>query len=326
MSSRLSASLRLCAILLVASPTLGAEPLVWKWKVGDAPRYVMTQTMRMSMDAGAAGETTGSMRQDTLMQWKVDSVEPNGEAKLTVQTERVVMQNEGPGGQSFTYDSESQDPPMGMAALVAPVYEAVVEHPVYLTMQPSGELKEIKLSDELKAAFDRLPGGAVSGDMAVQTIRQMVVELPKEPLAVGDQWTNTVNFDTPGMGSVKVETTYTYDGPGEIEGNMYEAFTPKVAETALDKQRQAVEIETKDSTGEILFDREKGRVYSSRVIREMQVRMKSGEQETVNTIEQAVELRELGKDENPTLGAAAEEEAAEEEAEASPTEEPAATK
>ena len=315
-----SASLRLCAILLAASPALGAEPLVWKWQEGDTARYLMTQTMRMSTDAGAAGETKGSMRQDTLMQWEVESVEPGGEAKLTVQTERVVMRNEGAGGQSFTYDSDSDDPPMGMAALVAPVYEAVVEHPFHLTMQPSGELTEITLSDELKAAFDRLPGGAVSGDMAAQGVKHLVMKLSGEPLAVGDQWTNTVEFITPGMGPLKVLTTYTYDGPQQVENHTYEAFTPKRVQAPLDDQASFVDIETKESTGEVLFDREKGRVFRSHLLQKSEVRLKDDDQDAPNRIEQTIDLRELGKDETPTLGAPAKEEA-----EAKPPEEPAVT-
>ena len=137
MFNRLSASLRLCAILLVAGPALGAEPLVWKWKEGESVRYLTTQSTRSSVDGGPAGTAETSMREDTIVKWTPIEVMEDGSAKLEIQTERVVMHNKGQQGQDFTYDSDSGDPPAGMAALVTPMYEALLEHPFTMTMLPS---------------------------------------------------------------------------------------------------------------------------------------------------------------------------------------------
>lgn len=321
MFSRLSASLRLCAILLAASPALGAEPLVWKWQKGDVARYLMTQSMEMDIKAGPAGAATTTMQQEMLMDWEVEEVTEDGVATIEQRVERVVMQNQAGAGQAFKYDSDSDDPPAGMAALVAPAYEAMVEHPFQMLMRPSGEVVEVTLSEELSKALDNLPGGAVSGEMVKQMSQQASLKFPSEPLAVGDKWTSTAEVPSPALGKMKVHTTYTYDGPREVDGKTYEAFTPAIAmELAGDAGTTAIEFDTKESTGEILFDREKGRVYRSRVLQTIDIRVKIGENEIVNTMKQAVELRELAKDETPTLGAPAEEEA-----EATPTEEPAAT-
>lgn len=321
MNPHVSASLRLCAILLVASPAIGAEPLTWKWKAGDKVRYRMTQSMGMAIQAGPAGEVSTAMSQDVLMGWKVEKVADDGAATISQQVERIVMRNKGNAGQGFDYDSDSEDPPAGMAALVAPVFEAMVEHPFRVTMRPSGEATEFQLSDELSKALDRLPGGAVSGDMVTQMSQQSMLKFPAEPLAVGDKWTNTAEVTSPAIGEMKVHTTYTYDGPREVDGRQYEAFTPSIQMEAAGEESQIpMKYETKESTGEILFDRQKGRLFRSRLLQTIEVRVKVGDREIVNTVDQTVEMRELGEDETPTLDAPAEEEA-----EATPTEEPAAT-
>ncbi|QDV79463.1 hypothetical protein K2D_30780 [Planctomycetes bacterium K2D] len=335
MLSRISACWRLCAIVLVASPVLvassarGAEPLVWKWQKGDAARYLMTQSMGMTIQAGAGGQAETSMQQDMLMDWAVEDVSEDGAAVVEQRVERIVMQNKAGAGQEFKYDSDSEDPPAGMAALVAPAFDAMVAHPFQMTMLPTGEITEVTLSDELSKALDNLPGGAVSSDMIKQMSQQASLKFPTEPLAVGDKWTTTAEVTSPAIGKMKVHTTYTYDGVREVDGKTYEAFTPAIEmELGENKGPMAIDFDTKESTGEILFDREKGRVFRSRVLQTVDIRVKMGENEIVNSMKQAVEMRELGKDETPTLGAPAEEEAevdTETDSEATPTEEPAAT-
>ncbi|CAE7484169.1 unnamed protein product, partial [Symbiodinium sp. CCMP2456] len=250
------------------------------------------------------------MQQDMLMDWAVEDVSEDGAAVVEQRVERIVMQNKAGAGQEFKYDSDSEDPPAGMAALVAPAFDAMVAHPFQMTMLPTGEITEVTLSDELSKALDNLPGGAVSSDMIKQMSQQASLKFPTEPLAVGDKWTTTAEVTSPAIGKMKVHTTYTYDGVREVDGKTYEAFTPAIEmELGENKGPMAIDFDTKESTGEILFDREKGRVFRSRVLQTVDIRVKMGENEIVNSMKQAVEMRELGKDETPTLGAPAEEEA-----------------
>ncbi|TWT99775.1 hypothetical protein Pla108_07180 [Botrimarina colliarenosi] len=300
MNSHCSASLRLCAILIAVTPAIGAEPLVWKWAPGDSDRYQVVQTMRMTVDAGPAGEVTSSMRQDMVMRWTVEDVDADGVARISQGAERIVMKNRGPMGQDFTYDSDSDEPPAGMAALVAPMYDAMVEHPFVVTMRPSGEITEVVLSDDLSKAFDRLPGNVVSGDFVAQMTKEAVVSFPTEPLAVGDQWTATTPLELPPLGEMKVVTTYVYEGTRDVEGRTYEAIKPSV-QIEIPPGQANVRLETKDADGEILFDREQGRVFRSRFVQSMVVRVTTDQGEIANGIKQAIELRQLGEGESLSL-------------------------
>lgn len=289
-------------VLLLAPVLQGEEPLVWKWAEGDTARYLMTQTMRMTVDAGPAGEVTSEMRQDLVMNWRCVGQTEEGAYQVEQSTERVVISNKTSMGQGFHYDTDDEDPPAGMAALVSPVFQAMVESPFTVTMKPSGEFVEVSFSDELARALDRLPGGAVSSDMVTQMAKQSSLQFPEDALAVGDQWTNTATVESPQTGPMEVLTTYVYNGPRSADGAEYEAFTPAVQITSSGNPQGAeVEIDTTDSTGEVLFDRDAGRLFRSRLLQTMDVVVRLGEQQVANQVEQGVELRCLAEGESPTI-------------------------
>jgi hypothetical protein len=290
-------------LALFATAAAAAEPLVWKWAQGDSSRYLMTQSMSMSMNAGPVGKVESQMTQSMLMEWVADAVDESGEAKVRQKTDRIVMNTTGPMGQGFTYDSASDDAPVGMAAMVAPMFDAMVDGDFLLTMLPSGEVTAVELSDELREAFDKLPGGAMSSKSIEQMSKQGSLKFPATPLEVGQEWTNTAVIEAPQIGPMKVETTYKYLGPKQVGGRTLEAFEPRVTITPPEGGAQAVKtsIETKGSSGEILFDRAKGRVVKSQVRQQMEVRVEVGGQTMVNTIDQTVEMRALADGEEPDL-------------------------
>ncbi|QDT69663.1 hypothetical protein MalM25_26020 [Planctomycetes bacterium MalM25] len=313
-----SATLRLGAILVFASQALAEEPLVWKWAEGDTTRYLMTQSMEMAMNAGPAGQINTTSETATLMRWTVDSgPDESGACRLRQGVERVVMQSVAPMGQGFNYDSDDGDPPAGMAALVAPMFEAMIENDFLATMLPNGKITDVELSDELAQAFDRLPGGAMSSDMVKQMSQQGAMQFPNEPLVLNDHWTITNEVQAPQMGPMKVATTYTYKGPRRVDGRRLEVFAPSIEmeSTGGEDQQFDVTIKTKSSDGEILFDAELGRLVSSKVSQEMDVIVKVGDREIVNQIVQNIELRSVAEDETPEMGiqASVEEGPAEEE-------------
>lgn len=290
-------------MLLIVSPAIAAEPIVWKWAAADSARYQLTQTTKMTVNAGSAGTVANSSRQDTLIRWSVDGTPADGPTKLRQATERVVVKHTDSMGQGFAYDSSDEDPPAGMAALVAPMFEAMIENDMLLTMLGTGEITGVEMSEELAEAFERLPGGAVSGEMVTKMTKQNAVSFPAKPLEVGDQWTTVKEVETPQIGTMKVSTTYTYDGPREIEGRQFEAFTPVVAIERVGEGPSGVEatIETKEAVGELLFDREAGRLHTSSIAQIMEVRVKLGDKELVNEVQQSIAMRRLDEGEGLSL-------------------------
>ncbi len=290
-------------LLLFSLPAGAAEPLKWKWSEGEETRYLMTQSMTMSMDAGGAGAIESTTHQQMLLRWRVGEVRDEGDALITQSVDRIVMKTNGPMGQGFTYDSASEDPPVGMGAMVAPMLDTLVESDMQLTMAPTGELTEVQLSEELAEAFKRVPGGSTSADMLEQMVKKMAFQFPDAPLTEGKSWTKMATIRAPQMGKLEVETTYTYLGEKVIEGQTLETFS--VSETLRPVGRGQLEMEmtiaTRESTGQILFNRETGRLVRSRITQVMDVVVTIDEKEVTNRVEQTVEMRELDQKEEPVF-------------------------
>lgn len=298
--------LRLTVFMLLLTSSLASlavEPLHWKWAEGDEARYLMTQTMNMSIDAGQAGQIETSTRQQMLMNWKVDKVNTDGSTLMSQGVDRIVMKMTGPMGQGFTYDSDSDAPPVGMAVMISPIMDALVESDMQVTMLPSGKLTDIQLSEDLAEAFKRMPGGMISADMVTQMAEKAGLQFPDDQLFEGESWTITALIDTPQVGKMEVKTTYTYLGKKEGEGRVLEAFSPKIAIEFVGggPASLAMTFAISDSSGELLFDREAGRLVSSRISQVMDIFVTTGNQKVKNTIDQTVEMRELAPDEEPVL-------------------------
>ncbi|MGL4513765.1 MAG: DUF6263 family protein [Lacipirellulaceae bacterium] len=296
-------SIVLAALLALPCVASAAEPIAWEWAPGDSSRYVMTQSMTMSMNAGPAGAVESKTTQAMIMGWTADEVDAESAATLRQKTERIVMKTNGPMGQGFQYDSASDDAPVGMAAMVAPMFDALVSADFTLVMLPTGEITKVELSPELGEAFDKLPGGAMSAKMIEQMTKQGSLRFPERTVEVGEEWTNEAVIDTPQIGAMKVETTYKYLGPKEDGGRTLDAFSASVKITPPEAKNAAVAttIESKDSSGEILFDRDKGRVVRSTIRQLMEISVSVNGQKIVNTIDQTVEMRGLADDESPDL-------------------------
>ncbi|MEN0109400.1 MAG: hypothetical protein AAF805_01640, partial [Planctomycetota bacterium] len=170
----------------------------------------------------------------------------------------------------------------------------------------TGEVTDVELSDKLAEAFNRLPGGAVSADMVKQMAQQGLPNFPTASLEIGDSWATTKRVESPKMGTMVVTTTYRYDGPREADGRALEAFTT-TTDVAPDTEAgpAPLEVETVDSTGELLFDPAAGRLVSSTSDQRMNVTVPVPGGSVTSEMRQSFELRELAAGEGLTLAESA---------------------
>lgn len=303
---------RTSLLLLLTCPALayGAEPLVWKWEEGESRRYKMTQTMQMTIDAGPAGQMQTENQSTMSMVWKAKEVKPDGAAVVQQQVERAVMSMNAPMGQSMSYDTSSKEPPTGMAAMMAPMLDAMVSAPVLMTMKPTGEITDVKLPDEFDKAFKNLPGGVDMQSVVEQSTQQGFVAFPVEPIEVGHTWVREATVTTPQMGELVATSTFTYNGPKEVDGRQFESIGVKLDMAAGENGapgQMDIDYETTASDGEILFDREAGRIVSSILQSDTDIKVNVGGQSIVNQMSQTVRLEAIDADEEVDFGVEAEE-------------------
>lgn len=296
-----------CLLLLFASaaaPIQAAEPLTWKWTEGDTTRYLMTQSMQMTIMPAPGQEFKTKSLQKMLMTWNVGGQDEQGATKIDQSLDRIVMSSDGPMGQSFDYDSQDEEAPAGMAAMVAPMFDAMVKDGFTISMLPNGKIVDVQLSEGLAEAFKRLPGGSMSADMVTQMSQNGSLVFPDRELSPGDNWTQETGVNTPQIGKMTVTTTYTYNGTEQVDGRELESFTPQIEIGTGDSAPTAagmpkLDFSTRGSSGKLLFDRETGRLVSSELNQEMEINVTVGEKSFTNVMEQTVAMRELKAGEEP---------------------------
>jgi hypothetical protein len=257
--------------------------LRWKFKVGEKLDYNMVQEMQMTASSTAPPqETKTSMRQEMNMTWDVQGVDDkSGEAVIRQKFDRVKMTMQTPFG-GFDYDSKSEEAPTGLGAMIAPMYKAMTEGEFEITMTSRGEVKDVKIPEQVLTALKNSPNAAAMGDMAnadgfKKMISQGALVLPKDPPKKGDTWTTKVEMKNPAVGTQTVETTYRYDGTKDIKGTKFAMIKPQLKmefgnqaaakegqpQQPAAQQNPQMKIKEQTSDGEVLFNIPAGRLQST---------------------------------------------------------------
>ena len=298
-----------CSMLIVSSwrPMLAEEaPLLWKFSVGDEHHYRMIQNMEMEMTLGAGERKIETVLQQTLdMTWKIEQVNEQGLATLIQTVERVRMDMQAPGQPAMHYDTDSDDPPAGFAAMLVPLFKAMTTEPFRITITPRGEIKTLEVPEALSKAMQSTPGAAMMGDMFSDAgfrkmIQQSSLILPEpKDLEPGYEWTTEAEMKNGQFGQLNAETTYTYLGPREVAEKPLEVFKFALKlEFGEGPGGVQMDVVDQESNGEILFSREAGRLASSKLQQEMEIKISAAGQDMKQKMVQTMVFERIEK--NPT--------------------------
>ncbi|MCC7476154.1 MAG: hypothetical protein IT425_12225 [Pirellulales bacterium] len=303
------------------------EKLRWKFEVGQKLDYVMVQEMKMMGSGGAVGQINTTLRQEMDMIWDVQGVDKKtGEAVIKQKFDRMKIKMTTPYG-TFEYDSKSDAPPTGLAAMIAPMYKAMTKDEFEITMTSRGEIRDVRIPDGVLDAIKSSPGAAQLGDIASEAgFRKMMSQgslvLPEAAPKKGDTWSTKIEMNNPVAGGKQsVETTYTFEGTREVEGVTYAVIKPslkmeietkkaekpeekkpaesddkKPAETTKKEsppQTPAIEmnIAEQESTGEVLFNIRNGRLSSTTLNQKVTIEATIGGQKKSQKIEQLIDVK-----------------------------------
>jgi Family of unknown function (DUF6263) len=296
-------------MLAPASRASAQEELRWKFAQGQKLDYNMVQDMKMAAEGGPLGNMNTTMNQQMDMTWDVQEVKENGDAVIKQKFDRVKMKMTTPLG-GFEYDSQSKEPPAGLAAMLAPMYKAMTSGEFIITMTGRGEVKDVSVPEEMVNALKNSPGAAMMGDLATsegfkKMISQGALVLPEGKPKKGEEWSTTVAINNPVAGKQTVETTYRYEGTKEIEGTTYAVIRPELKmdfgagdENQNPDQPQQpqqpnvkMEIAEQSSEGEVLFNIKEGRLHSSELKQNVTIDVTAGGQAMKQKIEQKIVVK-----------------------------------
>jgi hypothetical protein len=297
---RLSASsLSACVLAVLGSalfvaPADAAEPVVWKFKIGEGNHYRMTQKMTIDIQMGDGASETQDITNVIDMSWIAHEVNDDGSARLTQTIDRMRMTIAPKGRDKVEFDSKTTDEPQGFAAMVAPLFGELSRAKFKLTMSQRGKVSDVEVPESLVAALAASPGAAAMGDLATakgleNTMSRMSLEMP-ETLEQGTTWTSTSEMSNPALGKQTIAITYKYVGPREKEGAIFEAFEPTLEITFAGGAATAT-IEEQKSSGEVLFNRTAGRLESTKLDHTMKLKLVVAGQTLNQTLTQSNEMQ-----------------------------------
>jgi hypothetical protein len=202
-------------------------------------------------------------------------------------------------GQKAQIDTAAKEDPQGSAALLAPLVKALTGNSFIVTMTPRGKVTDVKVPEAIAEALKNQPGAAQMGDLATaegfkKLVSQAAFVLP-EKLDPGAEWSAKTEAALEAIGTQTATTTYRYEGLKEVDGKPLERFTAKV-NVKFSGGQVPVEVTRQESSGEILFNREAGRLEASHIELETDMKTTMGEEVAVQKVDQTVDVKWLPED------------------------------
>ncbi|MGD9633774.1 MAG: DUF6263 family protein [Pirellulales bacterium] len=288
------------------------EPIRWKFTAGEVLDFSMDQDMNMNIQAGPAAQMTTTAEQTMNMSWNIKSVDDAGNAEIEQRFKRIQLKMTVPGGQGLVYDTDSTEPAVGMAAMIAPTMEAMTAGSFTFKMTPRGEISDVKFSEELQKAIKGGPGGEAAGaEQFKSMVSQVAFVLPENAPKPGETWKTTVTVNNPAGGNQTVDTTYTFDGTREADGTTFAVIKPSMNMQLAKNPMMEMKMKEQKTDGEVLFDLKAGRLHSMSVNLNITLDMIAQQMTMPGTIDQKIEVKVTPGDakaaEAPTQPAAAKE-------------------
>lgn len=187
--------------------------------------------------------------------------------------------------------------------MLVPLFKALTAAPFQVTMTPRGEITQVELPEAVAEALKNQPGAPQMGELATadgfkKLVGQASFVLP-EKLEPGMEWTARTESQLPAVGTQTAVTTYRYEGPKEVDGVPLEAFSARLS-LSFAGGELPVTVTNQESVGEILFNRQEGRLESSTMDMLTDLKITAAGQEV--RIEQNVDMHWLPEDaESPSL-------------------------
>ena len=181
--------------------------------------------------------------------------------------------------------------------MVAPIYDALTKGEFKFTMTARGEIKNVKVADEVLEALKNSPGAAMLGDMATaEGLQRMIVKwalvLPEKVPKPGETGGHASKLKSPAGGEQIVESSYRYEGTKEIDGRTFAVFRAGAGNhVCRESGSRTTKVKEQESTGEILFDVEAGRLHSATLKRSLTMDVTVAGQTVEQKVKQTVEVK-----------------------------------
>jgi hypothetical protein len=259
------------------SPAVNAGPqLAWKFKKDQVLTYVVEQHTQMKMKRG---DVVRELTQSTILDASLKTIETTATgAKLTYSLDRVQMKVLDPGGAPMEYDSDKSDAPTQLPAPMLAVLETLLKVDVPFQADPRGGFTDIVYPEKLEKTIAELgPQASMAEQFSrsglEQSIRQLLVSLPKSAVDSETPWQSSATFAMGQLGSLQYDYTHTYGGPATVADKPLEkiAVVTNITVKKSDAPGPNIGLEVEEAKGTIHFDAAAGHVATQDNLLKMQL-------------------------------------------------------
>ncbi len=261
----------LVVALLLALPfaaTASAQTTL-RWKFAPEQKFQVACHQNTEVTTSISGKAQKAYLEMTMeLDWEVDDV-ANDVATITQSFTRLAIKTSAPQADAISYDTSSATQPTGAAKELAAGIKPLIGAKFTVKMDARGDVKEVHLTDEAQQALTALPADSqlkqvLSPAGLTQLFRLGGGVLPEQAVSAGDTWQAPSQTETP-YGKLSQETTFTYNGPSTIAGQILHKISMASTGEFAPKADAVVKIEIKEQTtsGQMLFDSEAGYVTTA---------------------------------------------------------------
>lgn len=277
LQSRSFIALLVLAGFAMTAPAQDTLDLKWKFEKGKVfYQEVTTKTEQkikvMGMDVAQNQEQT------FIFSWTPEKQDDKDKSWVVKQKIEGLKMNIDIGGQKITYDSTKET---NTANPLSDFFKALVGAEFTLTISADGRVTDIKGKDEfvkklvqVNPQMEPLLKQILSDDALKQMADPAFAVVPDKPKKKGESWERKSTLNIGPIGSYDNTYKYTLEGTDEKDKNLAKIkvqttlkYIPPVdtATQQLPFKVKNAKLETKDATGEVIFDIAKGRVVSSKM-------------------------------------------------------------
>ena len=262
-------------VALIGVSVYGQEAikLEWKFEKGKPFYQEMNTKTKQTMKIMAMDNITQNQDQTFYFSWTPEEQDKDKNWIVTQKIEGVKMDIEI-GGNKITYDSTN--PTASTGNPLADFFKALVGSQFKLTISPDMKVLKIEGRDafinqlvKANPQMEPLLKQILSEDALKQMADPAFASVPSGPVKKGQSWEKQSKLNMGPIGTYDTTYKYTYEGKegklDKIKVDTILNYKPPepTAAGSLPFKIKTAKLESKNATGTILFDAEKGRLDSS---------------------------------------------------------------
>jgi hypothetical protein len=252
------------AFASAGSSAAHAQTMRYQFKEKDKLVYAIEQKTKSTIEIAGA-KVDSDINADMSLQWEVVKVDRDGSAQVKIKMLRSKLVMENLLGKSEV-DSDSKDGPNdAIGKMLVPMNKAIAAMEVSATMLPTGELKDVKVSEATTKAMKAIPGAEQFGDLAhPDNFKDMIssIVFPTGAVVKGKSWSHKSESTSP-EGKLTTDTVFTLEETIEQDGTKLEKISLKPTIKVDPAPKAIMKVKSVEAAGHVLFDNKAGQLVES---------------------------------------------------------------